>query len=98
MEHEFTVLAAWMSLAGASVAGYFGLRMCRAMLQSPTATDLRREAALSMLTQANTSRLNSHQLAAVFRDLSECGTSPGRLTRQARSLGGTPEQWCIEHG
>ena len=97
MVHEFTALAAWTSLAGVSVAGYFGLRMCRAMLQSPTATDLRREAALSMLTQANTSRLNSHQLAAVFRDLSECGTPPEKSTHAAPFHGGTKlAKQCIE--
>lgn len=88
MVHEFTVLAAWMSLAGASVAGFFGLRMSRAMLRSPTATDLRREAALSMLTPANISRLSSHQQAAVFRDLSACGTPPEKLTHAAPFPGG----------
>lgn len=97
MVHEFTVLAAWMSLAGVSVAGFFGLRMCRVTLRSPTATDLRRAAALSMLTPANTSRLNSHQQAAVFRDLSECGTPHEKLTHAARFHGGNKlAKQCIE--
>ena len=45
MEQEFTQSGAWMLLALLSNAGFFGLRMCRAMLRSTTAFDLRQEAA-----------------------------------------------------
>lgn len=87
MVHEFTALAAWMSLAGASVAGCCGLLMCRAMLLSPTASSLRREAVLSIKKQESFCSLNSHQQAAVFRALSESAPRQDVSTHPGRSLG-----------
>ena len=87
MVHEFTELAALMNLAGASVAGCFGLLMCRAMLLSATASSLRREAVLSITKQESISCLNSHQRAAVFRALSESVPRHDASTLPGRSLG-----------
>lgn len=87
MVHEFTALAAWMSLAGVSVAGCFGLLMCRAMLRSPTASSLRREAVSSIIKRESFSCLNSHQQAAVFRALSESAPREGASTLPGRSPG-----------
>ena len=87
MVHEFTALAAWITLAGASVAGCFGLLMCRAMLLSLTASSLRREAVLSIMKQESFCSLNSHQQAAVFRALSESAPRQGASTLPGRSLG-----------
>ncbi len=53
MEHAFTAQGALTLLVAVSVAGFFGLLMCRAMLLSPTPSSLRREAALSMLKPGN---------------------------------------------
>ena len=73
MVHASTGLEAWMLLAALFVVGCFGLRMCRAMLRSQTASGLRLEAATSMLKRESFCSLSSHQQAAVFRALSECG-------------------------
>ncbi|MNV79380.1 hypothetical protein D3C71_1729300 [compost metagenome] len=73
MVHAFTASEGFALLALLFVGGLCGLRMCRAMLRSPTAFDLRREAAIAMTKPASFSSLNSHQQAAVFRALSECG-------------------------
>ena len=93
MVHEFTVLAAWMSLAGASVAGFCGLLMSRAMLLSPTASSLRWEAVLSIMKQESFSFLNSHQQAAVFRALSESAPRQGASTRLVLFLGSNTGGW-----
>ena len=87
MVHEFTAAAAWTMLAAVSAAGYFGLRMCRAMLRSPTASDLRREAAIEMMKRESFSSLNSHQQAAVFAALSASGTPREKSTLQGLSRG-----------
>lgn len=87
MVHEFTALAAWITLAGASVAGFCGLLMCRAMLLSPTASSLLREAVLSIIKQESFSCLNSHLQAAVFIALSEFAPRQGASTLLGRSLG-----------
>lgn len=87
MEHAFTAPGAWTLLAAVSAAGFFGLRMSRAMLQSPTASDLRREAAIEMMKRESFSSLNSHQQAAVFAALSASGTPRERSTPQGRFRG-----------
>ncbi len=86
-----TVQGALILLAALSVVGFYGLRMCRAMLRSPTHIDLRRVAVMSMLKQESFSCLNSRQQAAVFRALSECGTPPGASTHLARLAGTAPQ-------
>lgn len=88
MVHEFMVSVALMKLAAAFVGGCCGLLMCRAMLRSPTASSVRREAALSMLKPGNCYFLNSHQRAAVFRDLSASGIPLEKLTLPAPFPGG----------
>lgn len=87
MVHEFTALAAWITPAGASVAGCCGLLMCRAMLRFQTASSLRREAAIEMMKRESFSSLSSHQQAAVFAALSASVTPHERSTRQGRSRG-----------
>lgn len=87
MVHEFTAAAAWMMLAAAFAAGCFGLRMCRAMLRCQTASDLRREAASSMLKQAKFCSLSTHQRAAVLSALSAYATPRARPRPQGLSLG-----------
>ena len=87
MAHEFTAVAAWTMLAAVSAAGYFGLRMCRAMLRYQTDTDLRREAVTAVMKQESFSCLNSHQQAAVFAALSASGTPRERSTPQGRFRG-----------
>lgn len=87
MAQEFTAAGAWTLLAAVSAAGFFGLRMCRAMLLSPTASDLRREAAIEMMKRESFSSLSSHQQAAVFLALSASGTPRERSTPQGRFRG-----------
>lgn len=87
MEHEFMGQGALILLAVVSAAGFFGLRMCREMLRSMTASDLRREAAISMIQRANFYRLSSHQLALVFHDLSESGPRRDASRPRVRSPG-----------
>ena len=87
MEHAFTAPGAWTLLAAVSAAGYCGLLMCRAMLLSPTASDLRREAAIEMMKRESFSSLNSHQQAAVFAALSASGTPREKSTLQGLSRG-----------
>ena len=88
MALESLVWVALIKLALLSSAGFCGLRMCRGMLRSKTASDLRREAATSMLRPASFLNLSSHQQAAVFLALSECGLPHGLSMRQARFHGG----------
>ena len=92
MEHAFTAPGAWTLLAAVSAAGYCGLLMCRAMLRSPTASDLRREAAIEMMKRESFSCLNSHQQAAVFAALSASGTPREKSTPQGRSHGSQTHQ------
>ena len=87
MVHESTAAAGLILLVAVSAAGYFGLRMCRAMLLSPTASDLRREAAIEMMKRESFSCLNSHQQAAVFTALSASGTPREKSTLQGLSRG-----------
>ena len=87
MVHEFTAVAAWTMLAAVSVAGYFGLRMCRAMLRYQTDSDLRREAASSMLKQAKFCSLSTHQRVAVLSVLSAYATPRAGSRPQGLSLG-----------
>lgn len=90
MEHEFTAAAAWTMLAAAAAVGCFGLRMCRAMLRSASAGDLRRAAVIEMMRRESFFCLNSHQQAAVFAALSECGiprASSTGMSLPARSRG-----------
>lgn len=62
--------AAALTLPGvAFVAGLCGLRMCRAMLTSPNAGDLRRAADMKTQLLANCSSLSSRQQEAVLRAL-----------------------------
>lgn len=87
MVHEFMGQGAWTLLAALSVVGFFGLRMCRAMLRSQTAFDLRREAVISMTRQASFYSLSSHQQAAVFAALYASAPRPERSTPQGRFHG-----------
>lgn len=77
----YTVQGALILLVALFVVGFCGLRMCRAMLRSPTHIDLRRAAVSSMLKPGSFSCLNSHQRAAVFVALYECGTRQDVLKR-----------------
>ena len=92
MVHEFTAVEAWTLLAAVSAVGFFGLRMCRAMLLSKTATDLRREAAIEMMKRESFSCLSSHQQAAVFAALSVSATPHERSTPQGRFRGSQTHQ------
>ena len=97
MEHAFTAPGAWTLLAAASAAGFFGLRMCRAMLLSKTATDLRREAAIEMMKRESFSSLSSHQQAQVLRALSASAPPREPSTQQAPFPGFTmPQKHCSE--
>ena len=96
MGHAFTASEGFALLALLFVVGLFGLRMCRAMLRSATASDLRREAVISMLRPASFSSLNSHQQAAVFRALSECGPRRAASMQLAPSAGCQSGPRCIE--
>lgn len=89
MVHEFTVAGAWTLLAVVSVAGFFGLRMCREILKSESPGSLRRAAALSMLEQVNTFNLNGHRRAVVSVLLSEYARHPEKSTHVAPFHGGT---------
>ena len=87
MVPEYMAVEAWMLLGAVCVVGSIGLRMCRAMLHAQTALDLKRAAALSMLKPGSSYRLSSHQRAAVFALLSECGEPLASSTPPGRSRG-----------
>ncbi|MNY42964.1 hypothetical protein D3C86_1778930 [compost metagenome] len=97
MVHAFTASEGFALLALLFVGGLCGLRMCRAMLRSPTAFDLRREAAIAMTKPASFSSLNSHQQAAVFRALSECGPRRAASMQSGRLAGSLSHPRCTEH-
>lgn len=87
MALEFQVLEASMLVVLLLSVGAFGLGMCREMLLLPTASDLRREAATSMLTPESLSKLSLPQRAAVFRALSVSGERSARsMALVARSI------------
>ena len=88
MALESVVLVGLMKLAVVAVAGFCGLRMCRAMLPSKTDSDLRREAAISMLRPGNSYGLSSCQQAAVLRDLCACAPPPEAWKTQVAHLAG----------
>ena len=87
MVHEFTVLAALMNLAGASVAGCFGLLMCRRILTSTATGNDAKVAAISALLQDKSCLLNSSQRAAVFLALCESTQTKDRLKLEAHFSG-----------
>lgn len=96
MALAFTAVAGLISLLAAFAAGCFGLLMCRAMLRSPTASDLRREAVSSMLRQANTSNLTTPQRAAVLRAFCASEIRQGASSHPARSRGSLRRPVSIE--
>lgn len=87
MAHESTVQVALIFTVAVFAAGCCGLRMCAAMLRSTTASDLRREAAMSMLIQANTLPLSTHRRAVVSTLLSECARPHGKSILPGHSAG-----------
>lgn len=87
MVHVSTAAAAWMSLVAVVVVGFFGLRMCRLTLRSTTVSDLRREAATSMLRPGNSYCLTTRQREAVFAALYGCAEVQEGSTHQARFHG-----------
>ena len=87
MEHAYMVLEALTLLDVLFVVGFCGLLMCRAMLLSPTASSLRREAGLSITRQESFSCLNSHQQARGFLALSESAPRQDASTHPGRSPG-----------
>lgn len=87
MEHAFTAWAAWISLAATVSAGYFGLRMCKAMLLPVTPGNLRLEADIRTLQLVNSYLLSSHQSAQVLRALYASEPTPASSTLPVRLAG-----------
>lgn len=87
MVHEFPGMVASMATVAIFAAGYCGLLICRETLRSVSASDLRREAAMSMLTMVASYALNSRLQAAVSIASYESIRTPERLTLPGRSPG-----------
>ena len=87
---------ALMKLVVVAVAGFCGLRMCRAMHLSVTRSNLRREAAIAMLKPGNSYGLSSCQQAAVLRDLCASGQRLEGLKTSGGRSSGFPKPRFIE--
>ena len=91
-----TVSGAWTLLALLSSVGVFGLLMCRAMLRSPTASDLRRVADIATMQLASCSSLSTRQREAVFLALSASAPRLEPSMLLARSRGFRQAKPCTE--
>lgn len=96
MELVSLVVVASIKLAAILSAGFFGLRMFKAMLLPVTPSSLRREAVTSIMSQASFTALSTHQQAAVLRASFESIPTHDRWTPLVRSLGITPPRRCIK--